>query len=54
MADTAWAAINTSVVSFEAGVCSDPVATVQLELVGRQVTEFAALRMSDHAAVTTV
>ena len=47
------AAINTSAISFTSGVCSDPAATAQLELVGRQVADFAALRLSDPEAVTT-
>ena len=47
------AAVNTSVVSFGDGVCSDLAAMAQLELVGRQVAEFAMLRMSHPEVVTT-
>ena len=47
------ATVNTSLVSFEGGVCSDPAAMAQLELVGRQVAEFAMLRMSDPEVITT-
>ena len=41
------AAINTSGSIFRGGVCWDPTAAKQLELVGRQVSYFARLRLND-------
>jgi FMN reductase len=40
------AAINTSGEVFSGGVCTDPKAAAQLDGVGRQVAEFAALRVA--------
>jgi FMN reductase len=40
------AAINTSGEVFSGGVCPDPKAAAQLDGVGRQVAEFAALRVA--------
>lgn len=39
------AAINSSGGIFSAGICTDPGAAQQIELVGRQVVEFARLRL---------
>ena len=47
------AAINSSGGVFTGGVCSDQNANRQLELVGRQVCEFARLRLSDPRATET-
>lgn len=41
------AAINSSGGIFKGGACSDTAATMQLDLVGRQVSEFARLRLHD-------
>jgi FMN reductase len=45
------AAINSSGGIFRDGLCSDPSAASQLELVGRQVTRFARLRQGVPALV---
>ena len=47
------AAINTSGGIFKSGVCSDAGASAQLELVGRQVHEFARLRLTNPSATET-
>jgi len=47
------AAINTTGGIFAGGRCSDTSAAKQLELVGRQVVEFAALRFVDPRATVT-
>jgi FMN reductase len=41
------AAINTSTGVFDGGICADQIVAGQLSLVGRQVAEFASLRLSD-------
>jgi FMN reductase len=47
------AAINTSGRIFQDGQCSDPAAANQLDLVGRQVTEFARLHLADPSVTET-
>jgi FMN reductase len=47
------AAINTSGGIFRDGVCQDAGAAAQLGLVGRQVAQFARLRLSDPSAMET-
>ena len=47
------AAINTSGGIFRDGACTDPGAANQLDLVGRQVFEFARLRMVDPSVTDT-
>jgi len=47
------AAINTSGGIFRVGACSDKGANAQLELVGRQVFEFARLRLADPTVTET-
>jgi FMN reductase len=47
------AAINTSGGIFRDGACSDKGANAQLELVGRQVFEFARLRLADPTVTET-
>jgi FMN reductase len=47
------AAINSSGGIFRDGICSDPAAANQLNLVGRQVHQFARLRMSDPSVTET-
>jgi FMN reductase len=47
------AAINSSGGIFKNGVCSDAGASNQLDLVGRQVVEFARLRMRDPSVTET-
>lgn len=47
------AAINSSGGIFKNGACSDPGASNQLELVGKQVFEFARLRRSDPSVMET-
>ncbi len=47
------AAINSSGGIFRNGVCSDQAAANQLELVGRQVSYFARLRLSDPGLLET-
>lgn len=47
------AAINSSGGIFKGGVCTDEGAARQLELVGRQVFEFARLRLADPAVTDT-
>ncbi|AGH51201.1 MULTISPECIES: NADPH-dependent FMN reductase [Sphingomonas] len=47
------AAINSSGGIFKAGVCSDAGANNQLELVGKQVFEFARLRRADPSVTET-
>ncbi|MGD0109420.1 MAG: hypothetical protein ABSC06_36120 [Rhodopila sp.] len=41
------AALNTSTGIFNGGICTDALVAGQLSLVGRQVVEFARLRLSD-------
>ena len=48
------AAINSSGGIFKDGACSDPGASNQLDLVGRQVAEFARLRLNDPSVTETV
>ncbi|MGD0109262.1 MAG: NAD(P)H-dependent oxidoreductase [Rhodopila sp.] len=43
------AALNTSTGIFNGGICTDALAAGQLSLVGRQVVEFASLRLSDRS-----
>jgi FMN reductase len=47
------AAINTSARIFNDGQCSDEGASAQLDLIGRQVYEFARLRMQDPRIMET-
>jgi FMN reductase len=47
------AAINSSGGIFKDGGCSDAAATNQLQLVGRQVVEFARLRIQDPSVTET-
>jgi FMN reductase len=47
------AAINTSGGIFKGGQCSDAGAAGQLDLVGRQVVQFARLRLSDPSVTET-
>jgi FMN reductase len=47
------AAINSSGGIFKGGVCTDEGAARQLDLVGRQVYEFARLRLTDPAVTDT-
>jgi FMN reductase len=47
------AAINSSGGIFKSGQCTDAGATAQLELVGRQVVQFARLRISDPSVTDT-
>jgi FMN reductase len=47
------AAINTSGRIFSAGHCSDPAASNQLDLVGRQVFEFARLHLLNPSVTET-
>ncbi|PTQ09891.1 FMN reductase [Sphingomonas oleivorans] len=47
------AAINTSGRIFHDGTCDDPAAAAQLDLVGRQVVQFARLRLSDPSVTET-
>ena len=47
------AAINSSGGIFKDGVCTDAAAAAQLQLVGRQVFEFARLRMLDPSVTET-
>ena len=47
------AAINSSGGIFKGGACTDAGASAQLELVGKQVTQFARLRMSDPSVMET-
>lgn len=47
------AAINCSGGIFKGGRCSDPQALAQLDLVGRQVCQFARLRLSDPSITET-
>jgi FMN reductase len=47
------AAINSSGGIFKGGVCSDASANMQLELVGKQVHEFARLRLTDPSVTDT-
>jgi FMN reductase len=47
------AAINTSGRIFSEGRCSDPAASNQLDLVGRQVFEFARLHLTDPSVTET-
>jgi FMN reductase len=47
------AAINSSGGIFKDGVCTDAAAAAQLQLVGRQVFEFARLRMRDPSVTET-
>lgn len=47
------AAINSSGGIFKGGECSDAGASAQLELVGRQVLQFARLRISDPSVTDT-
>ncbi len=47
------AAINTSGGIFRNGACSDPAAANQLDLVGRQVHQFASLHMADPSVTET-
>lgn len=47
------AAINSSGGILKDGACSDPGANAQLELVGKQVYEFARLRLSDPSVMET-
>jgi FMN reductase len=47
------AAINTSGRIFHDGACSDKGASAQLDLVGRQVYEFARLRITDPSVTET-
>jgi FMN reductase len=47
------AAINSSGGIFKGGECSDAGAASQLDLVGRQVYEFARLRIQDPSVMNT-
>jgi FMN reductase len=47
------AAINSSGGIFKDGACTDPGAANQLELVGKQVYEFARLRMTNPSVLDT-
>jgi FMN reductase len=47
------AAIRSVAGMFKDGRCSDPAATMQLELVGKQVVEFARLRRAAPAILST-
>ena len=47
------AAINSSGGIFKNGCCSDPAAAAQLQLVGRQVVEFARMRIQDPSVTET-
>jgi FMN reductase len=47
------AAINSSGGIFKGGICSDAGASAQLDLVGRQVLQFARLRISDPSVTDT-
>jgi FMN reductase len=47
------AAINTSARIFNGGECSDPAAANQLDLVGRQVYQFARLHLADPSVTET-
>jgi len=47
------AAINSSGGIFKDGACTDPGANMQLELVGKQVHDFARLRMTDPSVMET-
>jgi len=47
------AAINSSGGIFKDGVCTDANANMQLELVGKQVHDFARLRMTDPSVLET-
>jgi FMN reductase len=47
------AAINSSGGIFKDGCCSDPAAAAQLQLVGRQVVEFARMRIQDPSVTET-
>lgn len=47
------AAINSSGGIFKGGECSDAGASAQLELVGKQVVQFARLRISDPSVTDT-
>jgi FMN reductase len=47
------AAINSSGGIFKGGACSDAGASAQLDLVGRQVLQFARLRISDPSVTDT-
>jgi FMN reductase len=44
------ATVNSLATPFKDGVCTDPAASQQLEMVGRQVVEFAGLRQTAQAA----
>lgn len=46
-------AINTSGGIFRDGACTDPAVAAQLDLVGRQVYEFARLRIADPSVTET-
>ena len=46
-------AINTSGGVFKDGQCTDAAASNQLDLVGRQVFEFARLRLADPSVMQT-
>ena len=47
------AAINSSGGIFKNGGCTDPAAAAQLDLVGRQVHQFAQLRLTDPSVTET-
>ena len=47
------AGIKTVAGMFEGGSCSDPAAAAQLELVGRQVVQFATMHISDPSTTET-
>ena len=47
------AAINTTGGIFKAGSCTDAGAAMQLDLVGKQVVQFARLRISDPSVMET-
>ena len=47
------AGIKTVAGMFEGGNCSDPAAAAQLELVGRQVVQFATMHISDPSTTET-
>lgn len=47
------AAIKTAAGLFDNGACTDPAAAAQLELVGRQVVQFATMHISDPSVTET-